>query len=127
MGLTLTFDGNGNQIKTRLDKMDAAYRGIVQDYMVQKAEELEIYMKNNRPWQDRTGAARAGLSAKITSSPKNYVQKIKLAHGVYYGVYLEYAMERRFAIIEPTIRIKGPEIITDLQGKMDMFVRVKEV
>ena len=95
--------------------------------MVQKAEDLERYMKANRPWRDRTGAARAGLSAKVTSSRMNYVQTIELTHGVPYGVYLEYSMGRRYAILEPTIRLKGPDIINDLQGKLGMFVKVREV
>lgn len=107
--------------------MDAKYRVKVEAYMVQKAEDLERYMKANHPWQNRTGAAEAGLSARVSSSRLNYVQTIELAHGVPYGVYLENSMERRFAIIEPTIRIKGPEIVNDLQGKFGMFVNVREV
>lgn len=95
--------------------------------MVQKAEDFELYMKANHPWQNRTGAAEAGLSAKVRSSRINYVQTMELSHGVPYGVYLEYSMERRFAIIEPTMRIKGPEIIGDLQGKLGMFIDVREV
>lgn len=127
MALTLTFDGSNNQIRTRLGLMDRGHREVVQNYMFQKADELEEYMKANRPWHDRTGAARRGLSARVTSSRMNYQQTIELAHGVPYGVYLEYAMEKRFAIIEPTIRLKGPEIVRDLQGKLGLFVNVREV
>lgn len=93
--------------------------------MVQKAEELERYMKANHPWKNRTGAAEAGLSAKVSSSRFNYAQTIELEHGVPYGVYLEYSMGKRFAIIEPTMRIKGPDIVNDLRGKLGMFVNVK--
>lgn len=95
--------------------------------MVKKAKDIEGYMKAKHPWKNRTGAAEAGLSAKVTSSPKNYVQTIALSHGVSYGVYLEYSMGRRFAIIEPTIRIKGPEIVNDLQGKLGMFINTRGV
>lgn len=95
--------------------------------MLSKARDLEQYMKSNHPWKNRTGNAERGLSARLVSSPQNYVQSIELAHGVPYGVYLEYSMEKRFAIIEPTIRIKGPEIINDLQDKLGMFINVKEV
>lgn len=95
--------------------------------MVQEAQDLERYMKANHPWKNRTGAAEAGLSAKLISSKKKYVQSIELSHGVPYGVYLEYAMEKRFAILEPTIRIKGPDIVNDLQGKLDMFIKVKRL
>lgn len=93
--------------------------------MTQKAEDLERYMKANHRWQNRTGAAEAGLSAKVVSSAKDFAQTIELKHGVPYGVYLEYSMEKRFAIIEPTIRIKGPEIVNDLKGNLGMFLNVK--
>lgn len=107
--------------------MDKRYRGVVQDYMFKKAEELEIFMKSNHPWRNRTGNAEAGLSARLTSSRMNYVQTISLSHGVPYGVHLEYGMGRRFAIIEPTIRIKGPEIVDDLYDRIGMFANVKGV
>lgn len=107
--------------------MNANLRTIVEAYMIQEAEDLERYMKANRPWQDRTGAARAGLSARLSSSRANYVQTIELSHGVPYGVYLEYSMEKRFAIIEPTIRLKGPDIVNDLKGKLRMFVDMRGI
>lgn len=95
--------------------------------MLKKAVDLEIYMKANHPWKNRTGAAEAGLSARLISSPSDYVQTIGLSHGVPYGIYLENSMERRFAIIEPTIRIKGPDIVNGLQDQIKMFVKVREV
>lgn len=93
--------------------------------MIKKARELEEYMKANHPWQNRTGAAEAGLSATVSSSKLNYAQTIELSHGVPYGVYLEYSMGRRFAIIEPTIRIWGPQIVDDLEGQLGMLIKVK--
>ena len=69
--------------------MQQQYRPILQAYMVNKAQEMEQYMKSNHPWQNRTGNAERGLSAKLTSSKAQYVQTITLAHGVPYGVYLE--------------------------------------
>lgn len=125
MALTFIFDDNKNQIKTRLSAMDKKYRTVVESYMVQKAEILERYMKANHPWKNRTGAAEAGLNARVSSSKMNYVQTITLSHGVPYGVYLEHSMERRFAILEPTMRIKGPEIVNDLRGKIGMFVNIR--
>ena len=98
-----------------------------EDISLYTQEEWESYMKDNRPWQDRTGNARAGLYGKVSRSTKGYRQTIELGHSVYYGVYLEYAMERRFAIIEPTIRIKGPEVVNGLQDKIGLFIETKEV
>lgn len=95
--------------------------------MTKKAAELEAYMKANRPWTDRTGNARAGLKAELSTSKAKYSNTIALSHSVWYGVFLEYAMEKRFAIIEPTIRLQGPKIVSDLQGKIGSFINVKEV
>jgi hypothetical protein len=83
-------------------------------------------MKSNHPWQNRTGNAERGLSAKLSSSKAQYVQTIELSHGVSYGVYLEYSMEKRYAIIEPTMRLMGPRIVDDLSMKLGMFVGLKE-
>lgn len=95
--------------------------------MAEEAKDLEQYMKAHRPWTDRTGAAKANLSAGVTESRMGYRQQIQLAHGVPYGVYLEYAMERRYAIIEPTMRIKGPDIISDLKGRISTVMKVKYI
>ena len=83
-------------------------------------------MKSNHPWQNRTGNAERGLYAKLTSSKAQYVQTINLTHGVPYGVYLENSMERRFAIIEPTMRLMGPRIVDDLSMRLGMFVGMTE-
>ena len=127
MGLTVTFDDSKNQIKANLTRSMAKHIPAVESYMLQRARELQQYMKDNRPWQDRTGNARAGLYGRVSRSTKGYRQTIELGHSVYYGVYLEYAMERRFAIIEPTIRIKGPEVVNGLQDKIGLFIETKEV
>ena len=83
--------------------------------LAQEAESLEAYMKLNRPWTDRTGNARAGLKAEVegvgTDKPS-----IVLSHSVYYGVYLEYAMERRFAIINPTVMSQGHRVVQAFEG-----------
>ena len=44
------------------------------------------------------------------------MRSTKLSHSVYYGVYLEYAMGRRFAIIQPTIDAKGQDYVNGLHG-----------
>ena len=79
-----------------------------------KASELQSYMKQNRPWTDRTGMAKATLSGKAESIGTGI--RITLSHGVDYGIYLEKAHEQRYAIIEPTIRIKGPDVMDGASG-----------
>lgn len=97
-------------------KADAA----VQAYAQKKADTLQTYAKKNAPWTDRTGAARRSLNSYVTR-PKNGVTRINLAHGVSYGIKLEFGlgMRRRYAIIEPTINKKSRQIMDGMAGLID--------
>ena len=87
-------------------------------YMQRRADEIEAYMKQNHPWQNRTGRAERGLHTtvdEVTTGGEALVQ-IGLFHdeGTWYWRHLEYGMGRRFAIIEPTQRIFGPKLLNEL-------------
>ena len=111
---SITFTGDLlNNVSEIPDKSKAAILAILE----QEAENLEQYMKQNRPWTDRTGNARAGLSAKAYNSGSSYME-IVLSHSVYYGVYLEYSMEKRYAIIYPTILSQGPQVLAAFNDAM---------
>lgn len=84
-------------------------------------DELRKYMQANHPWKNRTGNAERGLGADLVS--RNDRVDITLYHSVYYGVYLEYSMEQRFAILGPTLDAKGREITERLRGKVGEFFR----
>lgn len=73
------------------------------------AAKLEGYMKSKAPWKDRTGNARAGLFARAERDGNDIV--IRLAHTMDYGVYLELAHGRKYAILEPTARIHARDIV----------------
>lgn len=88
-------------------------------YAETQAKNLEGEAKQNRPWTDRTGDARKRLTGYVTEIPRGY--RINLAHGVDYGIWLELAMEKRYAILEPTIRLRGPEVV---RGMRDLFSRI---
>ena len=78
---------------------------------------VKAKMKMNRPWTDRTGMAKALLNAKV-SQPSPTIVRITLAHGVDYGIWLELAHEKNYAIIAPTVREEGPRIVSDLDNLM---------
>jgi len=90
---------------------------VILMYASTKASELEAKMKINRPWTDRTGMAKALLRAKV-SQPSPTIVRITLAHGVSYGIWLELAHGKNYAIIAPTIREEGPRVISDLDNLM---------
>lgn len=101
-----------------LDKLEFDADIKIKNYLSNSCEELEYYMKENAPWNDRTGNARRGLNAKV-EHPKDNYYRIALKHGVIYGKYLENAMEKRFAILEPTVRLKGPDVINGMKGLLN--------
>ena len=120
MAYNLKFDAAdlGKNLISVSDKFDAA----VYMFASTKASELQATMKKNRLWTDRTGMAKASLSAKVSQPNKNMV-RITLAHGVDYGIWLELANEMNYAIIKPTIHQAWPIIrndLKDLLGKLKL-------
>lgn len=107
------FEFKKNTIITNLDKMTQKVGMTMLMYASTKAVELEAKMKVNRPWTDRTGMAKATLNTKVTQ-PKQNVIRITLAHGVSYGIWLELANEKNYAIIGPTIQQESPRIVEDI-------------
>lgn len=69
---------------------------------------LEGYAKANRPWKDRTGRARQGLTSSSERTASELV--IRLAHTVPYGVFLELCQAGRFAILGPTMEATKAEM-----------------
>lgn len=81
------------------------------------AAKLEGEAKENRPWRDRTAQARQRIKGRCEKEPGKL--KIYLSHGVDYGVYLEFAHEKRYAIIYPTLRKEAPEVMSGMRGLID--------
>jgi hypothetical protein len=82
-----------------------------------KAQDLQGDAQENRPWKDRTGDARKRLKGSYEKTVTGY--RLILAHGVDYGKWLELAHEKKYAIIEPTIRLSSPKIMKDFKGMMN--------
>lgn len=115
--MAFKIDYNNSSLNKNLDKMSAKLGAMVLMYSATKASDLQAKMKMNRPWTDRTGMAKALLNAKV-SRPSETIIRITLAHGVDYGIWLELANEKNYAIIAPTIRNEGPRIVSDLDNLM---------
>lgn len=81
----------------------------VRMYCNERAKAFENYAKKNRRWTDRTGHARQRLKGYIEEHGDKI--RICIAHGVEYGRSLEYEHERRYAILEPTVKAEGPATI----------------
>lgn len=81
------------------------------------AKKMEAYAKPNAPWTDRTGNARLRLHGGYERTEDEI--KVVISHGVDYGIWLELAHEKRFAILPETLNETSPEIIRGFQGLMD--------
>lgn len=78
-------------------------------------------LKTGARWTDRTGAARAGLVA-IPIHGRTY-EEIFMAYSVTYGIWLEVAHDRKYAIITPMMRIAGEALLHDMQYMLDHMSR----
>jgi len=86
--------------------------------MAVSALAMQNSAKSNARWQDRTGAARQRLKGDSQAVSNGY--RIRLAHGVDYGIWLELANEKRYAIIDETVRHVGDsEVMPAFQNLMD--------
>ena len=119
--MAFTIDYGSSTLSKNLDKMAVKLGAVVLMYSATKAEEIQYKMKANRPWTDRTNMAKMRLSAKV-SQPKKTLVRITLAHGVSYGIWLELAHGKNYAIIAPTIREEGPRIVEDMNDLMSKLV-----
>ena len=115
--MSFKLDYDSSSLKKNLDKMSVKLGAVILMYSATKASEIQAKMKINRPWTDRTGMAKALLNAKV-SQPNDNTIRITLSHGVNYGIWLELAHEKNYAIIAPTIREEGPRIVEDLNNLM---------
>lgn len=78
---------------------------------------VEPYAKTNARWKNRTWRARKGLNAKVEKKGLKY--NITIAHGVWYGVRLETLFEKRYAILEETIKMTSPQILASYKNLLD--------
>lgn len=111
----LKFDMSGLEsgLNSFIGKSDAALRG----YAENAALKLQNHMRDKAPWVDRTGHARQRLTTEVRRVAQGYL--IELSHGVDYGVWLELAHEKNYAILEPTIRLKSGEVLKGLERLLE--------
>lgn len=96
-----------------------AVRGVtaVRMYAETAALSLQNHAQSHARWTDRTGAARQRLRGYV--EPRGTVIRVNLAHGVDYGIWLELAHEKRFAIVQPTIDLKSAEVFRGLDRLLE--------
>lgn len=97
-------------IGPRLDVLLATTPERAEEVMTLFGERAEAAARANAPWDDRTGDARAGLTAEVFM--EDGLITLELYHTVEYGEWLEVIQDGRFAVIMPTLEALGPEAIS---------------
>lgn len=100
---------DSNQLISVLQNSEARAHVAIRMYCEEGAKKFQNYAKHNRPWTDRTGHARQRLIGYVEEHGTKI--KICIAHGVDYGPKLEYGHERRYSILEPTVKAEGPAVM----------------
>ena len=119
--MALKLDWNKSLLNKTLEEMKPKIRTATLMFAIREAQQLRSYMQINRPWTDRTGEAKRRLNATVSQESEDVI-RITLAHGVDYGIWLEVAHERKYAIIGPTIKTQGPEVAKKFSGFMQKII-----
>lgn len=114
----MSFKFDDSDMMQKMDSLGTKLGVAILMYANTKAVQLESKMKKKRPWTDRTEMAKATLRARV-SMPDSHTIRITLSHGVSYGIWLELANGKKYAIVAPTIKAESPKIVEDLAGILD--------
>lgn len=100
---------DAKEVLSFLENAEPKSQAAIRMFSQEGAKKFENYAKQNRPWTDRTGHARQRLTGWVeTLSDRT---RIHIGHGVDYGIYLELANQKRFAILQKTVNTVSPEIL----------------
>jgi len=104
-----------------LNDFEQRVRSQLHMYADTAAIKLKSHAQRNAKWTDHTtgGLGARGQLNSYVSHPNREAIRINLAHGVDYGIWLELANQRRFAIIQPTISHLSQEIFNGLNRLFD--------
>lgn len=100
---------NASSIISSLEVAQTKSQIAIKMFAQEGAKKFENYAKTHRKWTDRTGHARQRLTGWVEVMMNKV--RIHIGHGVSYGVYLELAHEKRYAILQETVNAMSKEIL----------------
>jgi hypothetical protein len=86
---------------------------MAKQYAEQHSNTTATKFGSKLPWRNWTGRATRGLHVDIQADTEYIVMRFK--HTMYYGAYLEYGHNRKYAIIEPMMRKYAPLINNEIK------------
>lgn len=109
----ITVEIDGKDLLNKLSKIRSGFtnKNSIGLYMVFEtlSKKMESYAKKTARWQDRTGLARKSLNGYANWDSSTLISA-NLAHGVYYGLYLELSHNRKYAILEESARLHTEDL-----------------
>lgn len=110
-----------NTLDKGLAQFEFKMREGIQQFAREFAQLWEDYAKQTAPWDDRTGDARAGLTAEYYEDGGRAVGVV-LYHTVDYGIWLEVRWGSKYAVILPSMEKMGPKLLNLMEGMMDRII-----
>lgn len=100
---------NTDSLRRGLGRMENRSDAAIRMFAETGGLKMQSYAQQNAKWTDRSGRARQTLKSGVEKRANGYT--IRLSYGVDYGQWLEFAHEKRYAILPDTIRIVGQDEI----------------
>lgn len=104
-----TFRFDSKQLLKNLENAETKSQVAIKMFAQEGAKKFQNYAKQNRPWTDRTGHARQRLIGWVEVLTNKV--RIHIGHGVSYGIYLELAHEKKYAILQHTVNACSKEVL----------------
>lgn len=109
--MALKIDWENSEMRERFRKLvDGRFKASFLGYAKEMAGKYDGELRVSRPWTDQTGRAKESLSA-VASYPDDQTIRITFSIGVDYGIWLELAHEKKYAVIAPTLHRVAPEYL----------------
>lgn len=119
MASSITMKWTGDRelaLNLRDRRIDDRVKHIIAGQFLYASDEAVKWAKENAPWTDRTGNARAGLHSGVSEGLKQDFFELYIAHTVFYGIYLETRWNGKYAIIAPTVVYIGAKIMERMES-----------
>lgn len=113
----MKFKLDTSKLQKGIEMFSNRFDSVVKAYAETSAKKLESYAKENARWQDRTGRARRAIRGYIEERQEKV--RIIISHGVEYGVWLELAHEKKFAILWDTIFQNSNDILKGFEKMLE--------
>ena len=102
-----------------MEELDEALLDFARGY----SQIMEQWARQNRPWTDRTGEAKKGLTG--FSKLENDKISVGVGHSVEYGEELEFRRAGKYAILKPTIERFQPSFERDLSAVLQAKIEAE--